>query len=303
MDFDALRSFLAVAETLSFTTAAGQMGISQPALSNRIQELERELGVSLFQRSTRRVNLTEAGTVFLPEARRLIAEMDNVKSRFETSLRGGQRPLRFGISRTAIRRRLLRRLARFSRQHDSIDFKHRVDSYWSILDQVKRGILDAACVMTPTPVPTSVASELLTSEILCLIVSRKHALATNIDGPIPLSILAGETLLLLPEHPHEPIQEHFCQTLETQRVPIQKQLVEAPSLTTLLTAVSLGQGVTILPSAILTLCPMDCQIVPLPEMTANRYLIWNAKQAPPLLDALKEALAWGKVPPENAPNT
>src|SRR5215217_4853618 len=71
-----LRYFIAVAEELNFTRAARQMHMAQPPLSAAIRQLERDLGVDLFVRTTRQVKLTEAGRAFLEGARRTLADAD-----------------------------------------------------------------------------------------------------------------------------------------------------------------------------------------------------------------------------------
>src|SRR5260370_15913952 len=73
MELRHLRYFLAVAEALSFTKAATQLRIAQPALSRRVQDLEEEIGVDLLKRSPRGVTLTAEGKLFLDEVRELLA--------------------------------------------------------------------------------------------------------------------------------------------------------------------------------------------------------------------------------------
>ncbi len=76
MDLRQLRFFLAVAEELNFRRAAEKIHATQPALSRRIQALEHELGVSLFERNTRNVSLTPAGRRFMTAARRGLSALD-----------------------------------------------------------------------------------------------------------------------------------------------------------------------------------------------------------------------------------
>ncbi|WP_329140273.1 LysR family transcriptional regulator [Streptomyces sp. NBC_01476] len=76
-----MTSFVAVAEALHFGDAAERLGTTQPALSRAIARLERRLGVSLFDRTTRRVSITPAGEVFLSECRRILADIEGAVRR------------------------------------------------------------------------------------------------------------------------------------------------------------------------------------------------------------------------------
>ncbi|MFK3704004.1 LysR family carnitine catabolism transcriptional activator [Raoultella sp. BIGb0138] len=85
MSVKQLRAFLAVAHTLNFAHASERLNLSQPALSLTIKGLEEVLGGALLQRSTRKVTLTQEGESFLPMARQLLADWDNVEEAMRQS--------------------------------------------------------------------------------------------------------------------------------------------------------------------------------------------------------------------------
>ena len=102
MELRQLRYLDAVARRRSFTQAALDLHIAQSALSQQVGRLERELGVELLRRTTRRVEVTEAGEIVLARARRALAEVDGVRADLD-ALRGLVRgTLRLGGSRRSV---------------------------------------------------------------------------------------------------------------------------------------------------------------------------------------------------------
>ncbi|MEV6555650.1 LysR substrate-binding domain-containing protein [Nocardia sp. NPDC051756] len=92
-----LRYFVAVAEELHFGQAAERLGIAQPPLSQRIRKLENDLGARLFDRDSRRVELTEAGQILLAESRDLLARWERATSLVGKAHRGEMDALRVGV--------------------------------------------------------------------------------------------------------------------------------------------------------------------------------------------------------------
>src|SRR5690348_12666697 len=102
LDTRLLRAFVTVAEELNFTRAAERLFVAQQALSSQIRQLEGRLGVTLFERTTRRVALTEAGERLLPHARAALEALDGGVAELEAARRAARATLRVGLSGTAM---------------------------------------------------------------------------------------------------------------------------------------------------------------------------------------------------------
>lgn len=140
--------FVIVAETGSFTCAARKLGLSQPPLSKQIMLLEEDLGVKLFERRSRKTELTEAGTFLYSKARDILSMMESVKDelpRFPTEARG---ILKLGtISSSG---NLLQSfLSNFCELHPHVQFEITEGNTYELLEKMKNGIVECAIVRTP----------------------------------------------------------------------------------------------------------------------------------------------------------
>jgi DNA-binding transcriptional LysR family regulator len=145
--FADLRYFVAVAEELSFTRAAARLYVAQQALSAQVRQLERELGVQLLERTTRRIQLTEAGVVFLRHARSLLAAADAAVDETRRAVGAGR--LRIGFMAGAALELTHPIIAEFDRLHPRVSVElheHRVDQ---LAAGVREGNIDVALIRAP----------------------------------------------------------------------------------------------------------------------------------------------------------
>src|SRR3954468_17923420 len=148
-----LRYFAVVAEELHVGNAAARLFISQPALSQQIRALEEQVGVPLFTRHPRGVELTEAGVVLLSEAREVLARADRLEETVEELARGETDSVRIGIPPGVPPGLLPGLLERFRASHP--DARLEVDQL-TTPEQVERlaaGSLDLGLVRQPAGAP------------------------------------------------------------------------------------------------------------------------------------------------------
>ena len=117
MELRHLRYFVAVAEELHFGRAAARLNIAQPPLSRQIRDLEREIGVVLFERTTRGAELTVAGSAFLSEARLTLAQAERAQRTAQRAARGETGRLRVGFVEAATHSGVLPSVLSFFRMH------------------------------------------------------------------------------------------------------------------------------------------------------------------------------------------
>ncbi|HHJ14209.1 MAG TPA: LysR family transcriptional regulator [Gammaproteobacteria bacterium] len=184
MDINALKAFLAVAETGSFSLAAERLFLTQPAVSKRIAALETELETPLFDRVGRRINLTEAGRALEPRARRILVEIEDslrALSSLSEQVRG---PLRFATSHHIGLHRLPPALRRFIRQYPQVRLDIRFMDSEAACQAVERGDLELAIVTLPPQPPASLKTETVWRDPLGVVISAEHPLAGKKRTPL-----------------------------------------------------------------------------------------------------------------------
>ena len=194
MDLHHLRHFVAVAEELHFGRAAAREHIVQSALSQRLQRLERELGVILLERTTHHVQLSAAGAAFLIDARQILAHVERAATAAQRAAQS-KPSLRVGVVDASYDSMPLI-LHEVQQQHADLVI-HQVEV--GVPEQFQRlvdGRLDVG-LGRASLAPSTVASELFRLDPLGVLVAESHPLAMQAE--IPVATLAAEPLLLSEE--------------------------------------------------------------------------------------------------------
>lgn len=178
LNFHQLHIFHTVAEKGSFSHAAASLHMTQPAVTMQVQALEDYFGVKLFHRSTKKIELSEAGRTLIPFAKRsidLIRETDVAMSRFTRMIEGR---LQLGASLTMGEYILPRLLGPFSKEYPNISVSMKVMNTSQILEEVLGHQLNFGLVEAPIHHP-DVLTEPVLSDELKLIVPADHPLAAK----------------------------------------------------------------------------------------------------------------------------
>src|SRR5262245_25851184 len=144
MELRHLRYFVSVAEAASVSKAALRVHICQPALSRQIRDLETELGVRLFDRIGRRIELTAEGADLLRESRHVLAHAESLIERARSLVSGGAGILRIGATPQTMQSVMAAFLPRFKRAHPGVDIRLREDGGVRLYELVERGELHLA---------------------------------------------------------------------------------------------------------------------------------------------------------------
>lgn len=146
MDLRQLRQFIILAEELHFGRAAKRLGIAQPPLSQAIKRLESDLGFDLFDRSSRRVELSAAGRTFLPEVRGALGQLETGAQQAQRVARGEIAELDVGFTSTAMFSALPSLMKATHAARPSVQFKLLELSSLEQIEELRAGKLDLALV-------------------------------------------------------------------------------------------------------------------------------------------------------------
>jgi LysR family hydrogen peroxide-inducible transcriptional activator len=233
-----LRYFEALAGQSHFGHAATACGISQPALSMQIKELEGALGAVLIERGARQIRLTKLGEEAVRRVRDILRAVDELGDFARASRNRLTGRLRIGMIPTIAPYLLPKVIGKLTRMHPDIDIHVREALTSSLIQELAEGRLDTAIVALPVSEP-SLTEVALFAENFLLVRPREDE-----GKPVPSSEALRQMRLLLLEEGHcfRDQALSFCNMQSLRR-----QALDASSLSTLVQMVSAGIGVTLIP--------------------------------------------------------
>lgn len=302
-DLRQLRYFVAVAEEQHFGRAAARLSMTQPPLSQAIRALEETLGVELFARTRRSVELTAVGADLLPEVRRLLAAAQALRPLAQSLARGEAGVLALAFVSTADYGLLPQLLRDFGARHPRVRLQLAEATSDVQIDELVAGRIDAGLVIAPLPRHAAQLAYLpVAREPLVVAMPAELAARTGsprgldelaaqgwCETPVSLTDLADIPLVVFPRHLapgfHDTIMDCYGAAGLAPRVG-----QEAIQMQTIVSLVSAGMGIALVPQSLRHLRRTGVVYRPLAAAapTIETGLVWRAEEVSPVLAAFIE---------------
>ncbi|WP_414620163.1 LysR family transcriptional regulator [Calothrix sp. CCY 0018] len=281
MELRHLHYFVAVAEELHFSRAAERLHISQPPLSQQIRVLEEQLGVKLFERTKRQVQLTKAGKAFLEHSYLVLAQLEQAIEVTQRIGRGEVGRLAIAFVDSATYTVLPDILSVFREQFPAVELRlHEMTTAQQIqalhLKQVDVGIVRSAII------EPGLSVECLLQESLVLALPQTHPLSAQ--NKVSLSTLASESFILFPAKLGPVFYDqiiNMCQQAGFRP----KVAQEAVQMQTIIGLVAAGLGIAFVPTSMQNFHRSGVVYRPLQEQTPSSglYLAWRQYDLSPVI--------------------
>lgn len=250
MEFRHLRYFIAVAEELHFARAAERLHIEQSPLSRAIKDLEFDLGIQLFERTTRSTRLTWAGQVFLDETRRVLSTLEQAKASAKAAATGYRGTLRIALSDGIASPQLVALLAQHREEEPEVEIRLFETTLAQQMKGLSSGLYDAGFTHA-AEVSEGIIAEPVWIDSLVIVVPTRHPLLTH--KRIPLEELVRYPLVLCHPEACEGGHRQFERIFRTLDVePIVAEHVTTFDL--MMTLVAAGYGLGFANKSHMTVC-------------------------------------------------
>ena len=195
MEIQHIREFLSLAETESYFETAEQMFITTSSLSRHIKALEGEMGVTLFDRTTRRVSLNRYGKMFLPFAREFVRTDDECTRAFAAERHDTDNRIRIGSIPVMRAYRITDLLVEFQHGNKTTELDVTEGDPLNLLPQLREGEIDFVFIRDSGTIPEELESVTYTTDHLCIVVPEGHPFASR--KSVSVSELKSEPLLMI----------------------------------------------------------------------------------------------------------
>ena len=251
MELRHLRYFTTVAEEGHITRAAERLSIQQPPLSLQIKALETELGVKLFHRRSRGVELTEAGASFYADVSELLAGLEEAVAKTKRVARGEQGKIAIGFTSSVIFHAATKNAIRSYRSaFPEVAVSLEEDSSTELATNIAHNKLDAAFVRSNTSHVEGIQIHKMLEEPMYLAVPAEHPLAAGSQSKaVALTALADQPLVLYRRHAGPGLYDRIITAYASAG--LTPQIVqEAPRVGSALNLVAAGLGVSFVPQSL-----------------------------------------------------
>ncbi len=261
MNTERLQYFLAVAQHRNFTEAAKGFYMTQPAITRQISVLEEELGVRLFHRTTRSVELTLAGELFLEDAERILAQEAQAKERLRQLDAPEHMEMKIGYLHSQCRHFLPQLIKTFQREHPQVKVQLIRQNAAEVQEGLAAGQLDVAFSLMPDLEGYSTYdARKLTSDFYCLVCPKDHPSLEEMK--INYEKLATESFACLSADTGLYMYKQFLVLCKNLGI-VPRTVEEYPSMADVLFVVECGQAIAFLPYSFRTYMNTDLAFVPL----------------------------------------
>jgi DNA-binding transcriptional LysR family regulator len=277
-----LRSFVAVAEAGTFTAAAGRLHLAQQSLSQQIRTLEAQLGVTLFERSSRGARLTPVGEVLLREARVVLTQADRAVDAVRRAARGEQGELRVGFLSSVANYVMPPVVRLLAERHPGLALRTEDLAIADLVAGLREGRLDAG--LTRPPLVDDLETEEVLREPVAAVLPEGHPLQDR--ASLTLGDLRDEPWVLTERSSwppwHRKYDSEYAEAGYRPRV-----VARGTTPQNLLALVAAGVGVTRLTLSSRSLRDGGVRFVPLTDDEAAVVLAWRPGAANPALPLLR----------------
>jgi DNA-binding transcriptional LysR family regulator len=286
-----LRTFAAVAERRSFTHAADDLHIAQQAVSQQVKALERSLGVTLLRRTSRRVELTAEGAVFLADCRRVLAAADRAARRARATARGEAGTLRLAYTLTTVWDTIPKLLGRLTSTHPQVKVESREVFGADIPALLLADRYDLA-LAPMTSFPRGFHSQTVRREPLVVAISRSEPFARR--KRLDLAKLADRSFELWPREMAPGFYDTVVGTCRTAG--FEPKLDEQAAGNTVWGNLARGRGVALINASLAEQLPRGITLVPLAQPTATLTYdaVWHQGELPLIQRTLEIAAQLAK---------